>query len=297
MKQEYYYQNPLCHYRTLELVMGKQFSIIEPVGPGCTSGCPLCFANRSRDDEILVSGDCFENLTDKMFINETTESTIPEREEEVSSFYKRLPGKRNVLNVISRFPNSLRKTLAISDVQRFDMVIVQIAYTGFNDDYSRKWEPMKETASQRLRGIKNLIDDGYEVSVRFEPLYPKYHTREDVLDVLESLYRIGICHLTTETLKLTPKTLPIVENIDKTLLDYFDLELFCGEYYPKQEIRDEMLGWVVESAKDKGIDVGLCLECNSNCKISSRVRTNAFCEGISRSVIHKMKLLRRMERK
>ncbi|MBI5798105.1 hypothetical protein HZA98_04345 [Candidatus Woesearchaeota archaeon] len=91
MKVEYYFENPLCHYKTLERVLSRQFFIIEPVGPGCTSGCPLCFAKRSNSDKILVSNTTFPDLEDKMFINETTESTIPGMEEEVSTFYKRLP--------------------------------------------------------------------------------------------------------------------------------------------------------------------------------------------------------------
>lgn len=292
MKQEYYYKNPLCHYKIIEQVISKQFVIIEPVGPGCTSGCPLCFARRSKDDEIFVSNENFVDLTDKMFINETTESTIPGREEEVSLFYKRLPGKKNILNVVSRFPNSLRKTLALSDVQRFDMVIIQIAYTGFNENLRRKWEPGVESTPERLEGIKRLIDDGYELSVRLEPLYPRYHTKDQVLETIEQLRNIGVQHLTTETLKLTPKTVPIVEKIDRELLSYFNLRLFFGEYYLKQDIRNKMLGWVVESAKDKGIYVGLCLECDGNCNISSQVRANAFCEGISRNVIRKAKKLR-----
>lgn len=289
MKQEYYYQNPLCHYKTLELMLSRQFFVIEPVGPGCTSGCPLCFARRSKDDGIYISEEGFGDLTDKMFINETTESTIPGREEEVSLFYKRLPGKTNILNVVSRFPLSLRETLALSDVQRFDMVIVQIAYTGFNEDFRRKWEPGAESTAERLEGIKRLIEDGYEVSVRLEPLYPKYHTKEDIFKAVESLHNIGIHHLTTETLKLTPETVPIVEKIDSGLLEYFDLSLFFGEYYLRKDVRNEMLRWIVESTRDKGIDVGLCLECSSCCDISSQVRTNHFCEGISRDVIKKLK--------
>ncbi|MBI5798106.1 hypothetical protein HZA98_04350 [Candidatus Woesearchaeota archaeon] len=58
-----------------------------------------------------------------------------------------------------------------------------------------------------------------------------------------------------------------------------------------------MLSWVVDGGRDKGVDVGLCLECNSCHEISSQVRTNILCEGISRNVIKIVQELRGLKRK
>ena len=288
-RKEYYFDNPLCNYKKIEKLTHKKFGIIEPISPGCPGNCFFCFAGRNNRKSFFINNPkVYANARNRILINETTEATIPGYESQMGKFYSNLPQKNNILNLVSRFPVSLIKTLKYSNLEEFEMVILQISYTGLKGKNKEKWEPYVESPKQKLNAIRNLIKWGYNVSVRFEPLIPTYHNSKRIMSILNDLRSVGVKHITIGTLKLNAQLKKKLKLKDKVLLNLFEDDLFYGEYYLKAQIREKIISDILTFSK--GLHISFCLEgyCK-NCPKSINLTCNSFCEGFSPKLISKIR--------
>jgi len=158
-----------------------------------------------------------------------------------------------------------------SDLVTRDMVLlskvpsmVSITITTDNDEIAKLIEPHAPPPSKRLKAAETLIEKDIPVTTHIDPVIP--YLNDNPQSLMEAIAAIGVKHVTSSTLKLTPQNWKQIKLAHPELAEkleplYFENGEKTGHYtYLNRQTRFKLLSHIAQLADKHGLKFGTCRE-------------------------------------
>jgi DNA repair photolyase len=243
---------------------------------GCGFGCVYCYASGYVRDfsRVRVKKNVVERLRREVSGGKLKELvvSVSNSSDPYPFVEEQLCVTRECLKLLAESGCSLqlvtKNDLVLRDVdvlRRFARTMVCVTITTDDDVLARRLEPFAPGLSRRLRCVERLVDLGFAVSVRVDPVIP--FVNEDGCErLMERLAEFGVQHVTSSTYKVKPdnwrrfaRAFPDVAEKLKPL--YFERGVRIGAYwYLPRALRLKMLARLRGCADHFGLKFGVCRE-------------------------------------
>lgn len=154
--------------------------------------------------------------------------------------------------------------------------MVSLTVTTDDDNTASLIEPRAPPASERLKAVERLVDEGIPTSVRVDPVIPFVNDNPESL--VRTLASLGVRHVTSSTLKVRTDgwrrfSVRLPEVAEKLKPLYFEQgEMISGYHYLPGSLRLKLMERMRDLAGKHGMKFGTCREG------LSRLNT-AACDG------------------
>jgi len=122
--------------------------------------------------------------------------------------------------------------------------------------------PNASTYNERLKAITKIVDYGFKVAVRIDPIIPQILPITDLEQILNDIIELGVNHITCSFIKL--KEIHIQRVQDKLGVNLSEMMYLKNkktkEYYVQEQIRLEYYKFIKNKIKGKKITFALCRE-------------------------------------
>lgn len=132
----------------------------------------------------------------------------------------------------------------------------------------RPFEVHAPPLHERIKAIGKLIDLGFSVTARVDPLIPrtqevKGQSEDEIEALVERLHREGVNHIVGKSLRLVEATGEIYPNFYYGPLREFYKEKgdWTGNHYePREKTQEHLLSPLYKACKKYGINLSSCLD-------------------------------------
>ncbi len=138
---------------------------------------------------------------------------------------------------------------------------VAITITSLDKEFSRRFEPYAPLPEERIEALKALKNAGIPTAVRIDPLIWGVNTDRNMLRQLLDRISPFCLHVTASTYKPRPDNWKRMKAVLGDRLREDDYPEKAGKVrYLRDDVRLELLSWLREEVKERGMSFSVCRE-------------------------------------
>lgn len=247
---------------------------------GCSYKCSYCynhwaknslhpnlkkdFQKKFEHDLHLIKDLNLQNLL--VSISNSTDSFQSEfecRHEHTLFALRKLKEQKIKLLILTKNPSVLLlpKYLDTLDVKN-SVIQVSVAFLAKRENI----EPFAPSPSERISSVEKLIDLGFKICVRVDPIIPNINeigqSKEELESLISALANAKVKHIISKTLKLVGASKKVNPIFYETLLPYYRANGYWRGncFFLTEKVKTNLLLPVYERTKKEGITLFTCYE-------------------------------------